>query len=91
MAQKINIKINTKLQIGSGKGAWTYIVWDGVADTFGTRQPVKVRGNIDGHVFENSFLPLKDGTHLMGVNAKIRKAIGKEAGDEVRVEIYERI
>lgn len=91
MAQKIIVRIKTKLQIGTGKGAWTYIVWDGVADTFGTRQPVKVRGKIDGQLFENSFLPLKDGTHLMGVNAKTRKTISKEAGDEVSVEIYERI
>ncbi|MBC9932745.1 DUF1905 domain-containing protein [Chitinophaga qingshengii] len=87
MAQK-TIKIQTKLVSDPGKGSWTYIVWDGVAAAFGSRKAVKVRGSIDGHQIENAFLPLKDGTHLMGVNAKVRKVIGKEAGDEVRVEIY---
>lgn len=91
MAQQLNIKINTKLQTDAGKKAWTYIVWEGVAAAFGTRQAVKVRGRIDGHLFENAFLPMKGGTHLLGVNAKLRKIIGKEAGDQVNVEIYERI
>jgi len=91
MAQKAIVKLRTKLVVGTGKGAWTYIIWDGVGDTFGTRQSVKVRGKIDGLPFENSFLPVKDGTHLLGVNAKTRKAIKKEAGDEVSVEIYERV
>ncbi|NLR59229.1 DUF1905 domain-containing protein [Chitinophaga polysaccharea] len=91
MAQKLNIRIHAKLQTGPGQGAWTYIVWDGVGNTFGTRRSVKVRGRIDGHPFENSFLPVNDGTHLMGVNAKLRKTLGKIAGDEVSVEIFERV
>ena len=91
MAKKLNIRISAKLQTDAHKGGWTYIVWDGVGATFGTRQAVKVRGKIDGHPFENAFLPLKGGSHLMGVNAKIRKAIGKDTGDEVSVEILERV
>ena len=91
MAQKVNITLHTTLQTEPGKGSWTYVVWDGVSDTFGTRRPVKVRGNIDGYEFENSFLPLRNGTHLMGVNQKTRKAIGKEAGDKVSVQIYGRV
>lgn len=91
MAKQLNIRIKAKLQTDAHKGGWTYIVWDGVGSTFGTRQAVKVRGKIDGLPFENAFLPVKDGTHLMGVNAKMRKALGKDTGDEVSVEIYERV
>ncbi|NML21818.1 DUF1905 domain-containing protein [Pseudoflavitalea sp. G-6-1-2] len=83
--------IKAILKTDPGKGAWTYFVWDGVGAAFGSRQAVKVRGKIDGHPFENAFLPLKDGTHLMGVNAKLRKLIGKGTGDSVSVEIIGKI
>ena len=32
-----------------------------------------------------------DGIHLLPVNADVRKAIGKEAGDSVKVRLQERI
>jgi hypothetical protein len=84
-------EFDAKLQKGKDKGAWTCVIWDGAAEFFGTRGLVKVRGTIDGEPFESAFMAQGDGTHRLPVRADVRSAIGKEAGDTVRVRLDERL
>lgn len=73
-----------------GKGGWTYLSLP-KPEKFG-KKPFgfnRVSGTIDQYAFKDlSIWNTKNGDLFFPVKAEIRKAIGKEAGETVRISLY---
>jgi len=74
-----------------GKGAWTYhLVIPNSRDIPGSWGHIKVSGTIDDYAVQGRNLaPRKNEDKMLSINATIRQHLGKQAGDSVRVTLYQ--
>lgn len=74
----------------AGKGGWTYVVLPHVPRTsFKPFNWLKVRGAIDHVPLEQyKLMPVKGGGLFLPMKASLRKELGKEAGDTVKIVLY---
>jgi Bacteriocin-protection, YdeI or OmpD-Associated/Domain of unknown function (DUF1905) len=71
-----------------GVGTWTYFVIPlDLADLYGAKGTIQVRGTINGVSFRSAALPSGDGSHFVAVNKAIRDQIGAHQGDTVAVTL----
>ncbi|WP_394551882.1 DUF1905 domain-containing protein [Agromyces sp. MMS24-JH15] len=70
---------------------WSCIEIPNSLDFFGTRKSVRVDAEIDGIRLENvGAMVTGSGGHMISLSAKVRKQLGKEIGDIVRVAVAPR-
>ena len=78
-----------KLEKGEAKGAWTFVTMPVMPHLPKKKNStVKVRGFIDDYALNDIHIwAMKKGTFL-AVKTEIRKAIKKEAGDTVKLQLF---
>ncbi|WP_240410580.1 YdeI/OmpD-associated family protein [Hymenobacter oligotrophus] len=90
MEQKALFDGEIRLAKFSGKGAWTYAPLPPLPipgrNAFGL---AKVTGSIDAYELPlSNLMPMGNGRSFLPVKAEVRKIIGKQAGDTVRLVLY---
>lgn len=70
-----------------GKIKWSVFYFPySAAEEFGSKGNIPVLITVDGHKFEHTLLPSRNG-HYLAYNEFIRKAVGKDIGDTVHITL----
>ncbi|MEO7146469.1 MAG: DUF1905 domain-containing protein [Terrimesophilobacter sp.] len=66
---------------------WFVIEVPGSQDFFGTGKSVRANATVDGVHVTSALMPTGQGHHFISLSAVLRKKLGKDVGDEVKVRI----
>lgn len=85
------LTFRTTIGVEVGGETWSCVEIPGSAELFGTRKAVRVDARVDEVLLENvGAMVTGAGGHMVSLSAKVRRALGKELGDTVDVEITRR-
>ena len=92
MAQKITCRVQIKKFAEMGeKTGWTYFaIPPDLAELLnpGVRTAYRVKGLLDAYAIKQvAIIPMGGGEFIMPLNAAMRKALGKRAGNQLQVEL----
>ena len=90
-AEPLAVAFTAVLERSAAPGGWHYVIWPESATFFGTRGRVKVEATVDGVPMTTSFMALGDGRHKLPIKDAVRQAIGKQAGECVKIELRSRL
>jgi uncharacterized protein YdeI (YjbR/CyaY-like superfamily) len=81
------MRFRAEVESAGNDGRWKIIyVPFSVAEAFGTRGQVKVKGAINGFPFASSLFPTKRGEHFMMINKAMQRGANVDAGEMVEIE-----
>lgn len=70
---------------------WACVEMPDSAELLGTGKTVRVDAEVDGVALENvGLMPTGAGGHMLSLNAKVRRQLGKDVGDQVTVRLTRR-
>ncbi|WP_273653441.1 DUF1905 domain-containing protein [Cellulomonas fimi] len=85
------LQFDTTIGVEVKGETWSCVEIPGSAEFFGTGKTVRVDATVDDVVLENvGAMVTGTGGHMVSLSAKIRKRLGKDVGDPVRVTITKR-
>lgn len=85
------LRFQTTIGVDVTGETWSCVEIPGSAEFFGTGKTVRVDATVDGILLENvGAMVTGTGGHMVSLNAKVRKALGKQVGDVVDVVIAPR-
>lgn len=78
-------EFDSEIKMLEGKMKWKVVYFPySASEAFGTNGKVPVQISVDGHEFDHTLLPSKNG-HYLVYNEFIRRAVHKELGDNLHV------
>lgn len=85
------LQFDTTIGVEVKGETWSCVEIPGSAEFFGTGKTVRVDATVDDVVLEDvGAMVTGTGGHMVSLSAKVRKRLGKDVGDPVRVTITKR-
>jgi Bacteriocin-protection, YdeI or OmpD-Associated/Domain of unknown function (DUF1905) len=77
-----------KIESEPGGGAFVYFPYD-VEKEFGAKGRVPIHATFDGLPYTGSLVKYEKPQHMLGILKSLREQLGKNPGDQVKVEVWE--